>query len=107
MPSRWGFVGKTFILFLVLLLSMSGILPNLVGLSKAIAFGTNGPNEYLIIKESTTWSENQTIEQPVIIAPNVTLTISSSTQISFNQDLIIYGKLENYGNINYNSVNIY
>lgn len=60
----------------------------------------------MIIKEPTTWSEEQTINQPVIIAPNVTLTISENAQITFNQDLIIYGKLDNYGTIN-DFTNIY
>jgi chitodextrinase len=83
---------------------MSGILPNLVGLNKT--FAAANPDDYLFINASTSWSGNQTINQPIIISPNATLTISSGSEITFNQDVIIYGKLNNSGTINY-ATNLY
>jgi len=54
---------------------------------------------YHIIHQSETWNENKTINNPLIVGPNATLTIASGVSVSLNQDLVVYGKIENYGTI--------
>ncbi|MEH7222952.1 leucine-rich repeat domain-containing protein, partial [Bacillus sp. JJ1566] len=89
---------RAFIGFLVILMISSGILPQFAYLDKRV-YGAANPSDYLLINETTAWNESKTIDQPVIIAPNVTLTISSGVEINFNEDVIIYGKLDNKGKI--------
>ncbi|OAT80915.1 hypothetical protein A6P54_12980 [Bacillus sp. MKU004] len=52
-----------------------------------------------IIQQTETWNESVTIEKPLIIAPNTTLTINEGANITLQDDLIIYGKLINNGTI--------
>jgi glucan-binding YG repeat protein/methionine-rich copper-binding protein CopC len=52
-----------------------------------------------IIHQSDTWNESVTINTPLIIAPNTTLTINEGVTVTLQNDLIIYGTIINNGTI--------
>lgn len=62
---------------------------------------------YEIIHTTTNWNTNKSINNPIIIGPDATLTISSGVEISLANDLIVYGNLVNEGTINMNGHDIY
>ncbi|XKE94012.1 Ig-like domain-containing protein [Metaplanococcus flavidus] len=68
---------------------------------------TNGTNQYTIITESQTWGESKTIDENLIIAPDVVVSINAGVTINLNADLIVYGHIQNSGTLNLNNNNVF
>lgn len=64
-------------------------------------------DDYYIIHQSEIWNIDKSIDKPIIIGQDATLTIKSGIDVNIFADLIVYGELENSGRVFMNNHDIY